>query len=273
MARSLRPPKIRLPAKVTSLRIPRLPDPNEPDVFEEMTLQEHLEELRDRIVRSAFSVAGAFLIGILFSKRLLKQVAEQASVEGGLDIQAPTDTITIYFKIAMYIALAITSPILVYQFVAFMAPGLTRKEKRILYTSLPFVTILLVAGASYAYFFAAPRAMAFLKGFGEGIFSWDPDGNQVINFYLTLMIGLGFAFQLPVIMFILAKLRIVGPKKMSQYRRFAFIGILIASAIITPSTDPVNMAVVAIPLALLYEVGIILARMFGAKDEPAPSGA
>jgi sec-independent protein translocase protein TatC len=255
------------------VRIPRLPDPNEPDVFEEMTLQEHLEELRDRILHSALAVAAAFVLGILLSRRLLSQIAEQANVEGGLDIQSPTDTITIYFKIAMYIAIAITSPVLVYEFVAFMAPGLTKREKRILYTSLPFVSILLVGGASYAYFFAAPRALDFLKGFGEGIFSWDPDGNQVINFYLTLMIGLGFSFQLPVIMFILARMRIIGPKKMAQYRRFAFIGILILSAIITPSTDPINMGVVALPLVLLYEVGIWLARAFGAPDEPAVSGS
>lgn len=266
MARSIRPPKIRLPSKVPALRVPRLPDPNEPDVFEEMTLQEHLEELRDRLVRVAFAVGGGFILGFILSRPLLREIAEAAQADSGLDIRAPTDTITIYFKIALYIAIGLTSPIIVYQFVAFLSPGLTRKEKRVLYLSLPFVAMLLVAGASYAFFFAAPRALDFLKGFGGGIFNWEPDGNEVITFYLTLMIGLGFAFQMPVVMFILAKMRIVGPKRMAKYRRFAFIGILIAAAVITPSTDPINMGIVAIPLALLYEVGIILARLFGGTD-------
>lgn len=85
---------------------------------------------------------------------------------------------------------------------------------------------------------------------------------QVINFYLTLMIGLGFAFQMPVIMFVLAKLNLVSGKKMAQYRKYAFLGILVLSAVITPSTDPVNLAVVAVPLVLLYEVGIMVAKVF-----------
>jgi sec-independent protein translocase protein TatC len=106
-----------------------------------------------------------------------------------------------------------------------------------------------------------------------GIFSWDPDSGEVINFYLTLMIGLGAAFQLPVVMFLLSKLNIVSPKKMSQYRRYAFLIILVASAIITPSTDPINMAFVAMPLTLLYEVGIVVSRLFAKPTRANPPAA
>ncbi|MGH2557831.1 MAG: twin-arginine translocase subunit TatC [Thermomicrobiales bacterium] len=275
MARALRAPK--LPVK---LKIPRLPKTDEPyeDVFEEMTLAEHLLELRDRVVRAVIAVVLALIVGVIFAGQLFREIAIKANVlvsgepGSGLDISKPTDSITIWFKIALYIAIAIAMPVLVYQFIAFLSPGLTRKEKRILFSCLPFVTALFVGGMAYGFFFAAPRAFDFLSNFQAGAISWDPDAQEVVNFFLTLMIGLGLAFQLPVIMFMLAKLNIVSPERMRAYRRFSYLGILIVAAIITPSTDPINMAIVAIPLLLLYEVGILLARVFvktGVGGQPA----
>jgi sec-independent protein translocase protein TatC len=259
MARLIKRPNIAL--KAPSLHLPRLPDVSQPDVFEEMSLYEHLDELRSRIVKACISVGAAFVIGVIFARPLLDNIRKGANTDG-FDVVSPTDPITLYFKVALYIAITIAMPMILYQLIAFLAPGLTKKEKRLLFSALPFVTILFVLGASYAFFFAAPRALTFLSNFLSGLFEWSPEGVEVINFYLTLMIGLGFAFQMPVIMFVLAKLNLVSPKKMGQYRKYAFLGILVASAIITPSTDPVNMGVVAVPLALLYEVGIFVARVF-----------
>ena len=127
---------------------------------------------------------------------------------------------------------------------------------------MPFVTILFLAGASYAFFFAAPRAFDFLSNFMPGLFEWSPEGGQIISFYLTLMVGLGIAFQMPIVMFLLAKLNVVSPKKMRTYRKYAVMILLVVSAIITPSTDPINMAFVALPLLALYEVGILIAYGF-----------
>jgi sec-independent protein translocase protein TatC len=178
-------------------------------------------------------------------------------------------------KIALYVAIGIAAPVIIYQLVGFLAPGLTKKEKRILYTSLPFVTLLFVGGVSYAFFFAIPRALAFLSGFQSEIFQWEPDGNEVVGFYLTIMLGLGLAFQMPLVMFLLAKLGVVSPAKMRAGRRYAFLLILVASALITPTTDPFNMALVALPLVALYEVGILLALLFArnAKPRTAPADA
>lgn len=279
MARALKRPNIKIP----NMRVPRLPRVDEPDVFQEMSLYEHLDELRSRIVKACISVGLAFVAGILLAKPLLETIVREANAtvgeggSGGLDIKSPTDPITIYFKMALYIAIAFALPVILYQLIAFLAPGLTKKEKRILFSSLPFVTILFLVGASYAFFFAVPRAFDFLSSWMTGIFSWDPDGSDVVNFYLTLMIGLGVSFQLPVIMFLLAKLNIVSPAKMRQYRRYAFLLILILSAIITPSTDPINMAIVAIPLLILYEGGIIIAHFFARPivdpELPTPAAA
>lgn len=248
---------------IPNIRLPRLPEvTDEPDVFEEMTLQEHLVELRDRIMKMVIAIVPAFIFGFIIQGRILQDIKEKANAVEGLDVLNPTDTLTLSFKVALYVAIAICMPVIVYQFVAFLAPGMTRKEKRILFSALPFVTILFAAGVFYGYEIAAPRALYFLSTWNTDAFDWQPDGNQTVSFFLTLMIGLGLAFQLPVIMFILAKIGIAGPKEMRKWRKYAFLGLLVVSAVITPSTDPFNMAVVAVPLVILYEAGIIISSIF-----------
>jgi sec-independent protein translocase protein TatC len=239
------------------------PDDGTEEVFEEMTLGEHLIELRTRIVRACISIGVAFIAGVVLAYPLLEKIRRDAQAEQGLDIGSPTDVITIYFKAALYVAIGLSFPLVLWQILGFITPGLTRKEKRVVYTALPFVAILAILGGSYGFFVAAPRALQFLSSFMTGsVFSWDPDGQEIITFYLTLMLGLAMAFQIPVIMFILAKINLVTPKKMASVRRYAFLIILIISAIITPSTDPINMGIVAVPLYVLYEFGIIIARIF-----------
>jgi sec-independent protein translocase protein TatC len=279
MARALKPPSlkpkipVKLPAKLPvklPARMPRLPDPSEPDVFEEMTLLEHMEELRDRIVKSVIAIGIAFLIGIFMAKPMLERLLLEANAaDTGFDVVSPTDPITLYFKVALYIAIAIALPVLLWQLIGFLVPGLTKKEKRLLYLSMPFVVILFLGGAAYGFFFAAPRALTFLSTFFPDIYEWTPEGNAVITFFLTLMLGLGLAFQLPVVMFILAKLGVATPQKMRGFRKYAILGLLILSAVITPSTDPFNMAIVAGPLLLLYEAGILIAALFARKPVEA----
>lgn len=271
---------IKIPA--WKFQVPRLPqvDPNVPDVFEEMTLQEHLIELRDRIMKICIGIGLAFIVGFLLAPRLLTAMVQEANLPDGFDIRSPTDPLMVWFKVALYIAIAITLPLTIYQVIAFLAPGLTRKEKRIVYTSLPFVAMLFAAGVSYAYFVAAPAALKFLSNVLPSIFSWDIDANETLSFYLTLMMGLGLAFQLPVIMFLIAKIGIVTPQQMRKFRRYAMLIIVVLSAIITPSTDPFNLTLVAIPLYILYEGGILISATFAKTGlrsqaetpEPEPAG-
>jgi sec-independent protein translocase protein TatC len=264
-------------------RVPKLRRPGRPDwmkasdgseeVFEEMTLGEHLVELRDRLVKACISVGVAFIIGIILAVPMLDRINKDANTQGGLDIQSPTDPITIYFKIALYLAIGLSFPLILYQVLAFVSPGLTRKEKRIVFTALPFVGLLAIAGGAYAFFVAAPRALYFLSNFLNDSFSWQPDAGNVVTFYMTLILGLALAFQIPVVMFILAKVNLVSPKKMGEIRKYAFIVILIISAVITPSTDPINMSIVAVPLYILYEFGIIIARIFAKTPIAQPDSA
>ncbi len=261
MARAFRVPRFRVPARLPDFRVPRLPDRNEPDVFEEMTLAEHLEELKRRLIRMGLAIVGGLIIGFLFAQPLLRIIAENVNSGEGLDVRNPTDNLTVVFKVALYIAIAITSPVLLYQVIAFLAPGLTNREKRIVYISLPFVALLFIAGASYSFFFAIPRALQFLSNFAGDIFQEGADAQETVNFYLTIMVGLGLSFQLPLVMFLLAKINIVSAVKMRKWRRYSYLMIIVVAAIITPTTDPINLALVALPLVILYEIGIILARV------------
>ncbi len=270
MARALKPPK--LPAKLTGRlpHLPRLPDPNQPDVFEEMTLLEHMIELRDRIVKIVIAVAVAFIAGVFLAGPLLEVLKDQANATEGLDILSPTEPLMLYFKIALYIAIGFALPVILWQVFGFLSPGLTKREKRVLISSLPFVTLLFLLGAGYAFYVAAPRAFDFLSNFRPDLFDWSPQGSEIVSFYLTLMIGLALAFQLPVVMFLLAKLSLVTPRKMREFRKYALLIIFIAAAVITPSSDPFNLAMVAIPLLLLYELGILTSYLFARNKPKAP---
>lgn len=270
MARVLKPS--RLPAKLIGKlpHLPRLPDPNQPDVFEEMTLLEHMIELRDRIVKAVIAVAVAFIAGVFLAGPLLELLRDQANATEGLDILSPTEPLMLYFKVALYIAIGFALPVILWQVFGFLSPGLTKREKRVLVSSLPFVTLLFLLGAGYGFYVAAPRAFDFLSNFRRDIFDWSPQGSEIVSFYLTLMIGLALAFQLPVIMFLLAKLSLVTPRKMREFRKYAVLIIFIAAAVITPSSDPFNLAIVAIPLLLLYEFGILTSYLFARNKPKAP---
>lgn len=240
----------------------------QPDVFEEMTLHEHLTEVRDRIVRIVIVIIPLFLLSFFLAPSVLEQIQMKANASQGLDIRAPTDPLMLYFKVSLYIAVAMGMPVIVYQLIAFLSPGLTRKEKRVLFAALPFVTLLFIGGVSYGYFVAAPQAMNFLSGFQAAVFNWEPDANETLSFFMTLMLGLGISFQLPLVMFLLSRLGIVSPRTMRAWRRYAILLIAIAAAIITPSTDPFNMMLVAIPLYALYEVGIVVSSVFAGRVRP-----
>ena len=261
MARSLKIPKFRL-----SLPNVRGSDESFEDIFEEMTLAEHLDELRSRIVKIVVGIVICFVIGLILVNPLLELIRTQANVEK-FDVNEATEPITSYFKTALYIAVTLALPLIFYQLFAFIAPGLTRKEKRYLYGSLPFVVLFFIAGASFAFFVAVPRAFQFLSTFNSDLFDYSPTFSSIAAFYLQVSIGLGLAFQLPIIMYLLARLNLVSPQRMSASRRYAMVAVLIAAALITPTPDPFNMLFIAGPIYLLYEMGIIFAKIAARRSK------
>jgi sec-independent protein translocase protein TatC len=258
--------------RLSSLK-PSLPSFRSPaeeeDVFVEMTLAEHLAEVRSRLVKTVAGVIVAFIIGLFLTPSLLRMVRNSANVER-FDVITATEPITNYFATALYIAIAIAFPLILYQMFAFVAPGLTRKERRLLYSSLPFVVVLFLLGVSFAFFLAIPRAFEFLSTFQEDLFDYSPTYSSIASFYIRVSIGLGIAFQLPIIMYLMARLTIVSPKRFAGSRRYAFVLVLIAAAIITPTPDPFNMLFVAAPIYGLYEIGLIFAKVGERRSRSKP---
>lgn len=138
-----------------------------------------------------------------------------------------------------------------------------------MYGSLPFVVVFLLLSAAFAFFLAIPRAFEFLPNFNSDLFDYSPTCGSIASFYLRVSLGMEIAFELPIIMFLLSRLGIVSPKRMCGSRRYAFVIVLVAAAIITPTPGPFNMLFVAAPIYLLYEVGILFAKIAARRKNAA----
>ena len=236
---------------------PAEPEPEEQ--FAEMTLQEHLEELRSRLVRSALAVMVGSVVGLLLAWRIIHLMQRLSNVKEFYAI-TPTESFTSWMKVGLYFGIALAMPVLIYQFVSFLAPGLTRKEKRVLYRFLPLIVLMFALGVAFAFFVVVPRALDWLAHFGNGTITSQLRPEEVISFYTTLILWCGLVFETPVVMYVLAKLHIVTHQFLAHIRRYMLIVVMVAAAIITPTPDPFNMFMVAIPMYALYEFGILLAK-------------
>lgn len=248
------------------------PAPRDDDeLFDEpMTLQEHLLELRNRLIKAVAGVAVGMVGGFLLANyvvnyfiALVTRSCEQ-TVNGrprcSVIAISPTEQIVVFFKIAFYLGIAVAMPILVYQFVRFLAPGLTRTEKRYLYAMLPFVILFFLLGIAFSSLVAIPNMMHFLLNFGHPDVANMISIERILSFFSSLSLWTGVIFEMPVLMFLLASLNIVSYQVLRKTRRYASVGLMIVAAIITPTPDPINMLIVWAPMYLLFELGILLAR-------------
>lgn len=261
----------RLPVPVT----PEPPSPPE-DEGGVMTLREHLIELRDRIFKAVLGVLAGSVAGFFLAGPVLRYFAEQICAEQGggqdcrLQIIEPTEGLVTYFKVAVYIGVALGLPVIIYQLVRFMSPGLTRAERRMLYVALPFVSLLFVAGAFFAVGVVLPAMLKFLGGFMPELFLAEFRASATLNLALTVTLWMGLVFEMPLVMFVLTWFGVVTARLFLSWWRYAIVFILIASAIITPTPDPINMMIVAVPMIVLYLFGILLARFAEGMMRRAP---
>ena len=226
----------------------------EPDTFEEMTLQEHLEELRSRLMYSAVRSSSGSSLG---SRHDAAASPDGANVPTWtVTAISPTESFTVFMKVALYVGIGLSMPVIIYQIIRFLSPGLTRRERQYVFRAIPFVTGMFILGVLFAFFIVIPRALRFLHGFGGDVFKADFRANEVISFYMTLILWVGIVFELPIVMYLLAKLGVVTTRMLGSMRKYALIVIMIAAAIITPTPDPFNMFMVAAPMYALYELGI-----------------
>jgi sec-independent protein translocase protein TatC len=231
-----------------------------------MPIMGHLKELRDRLIKMvAFVLLGTAisfifindLVGILLA---LKPHAGDGQRDVNFIALEPTEVFVTYFKVALIAGLVISLPGVLYQLLAFITPGLTKQERRWIFTALPFVTLFFLGGVLFAYFIVLPSAINFLFFFGDPSIQGQYQISKFLSFVTTFMLAVGLVFLLPVFIYILSRLHVVNTRLLKKARPYVVVLAFIVAAIITPTPDPINQTIVAVPMLILYEVGIILSR-------------
>ena len=237
-----------------------------------MSFLEHLDELRRRIIYSLYAIGGCFAITFWYMDRMntymLRYFTHTAGAQKLLATQL-TEGFMFEFKIAMLAAAIVASPFVFMQLWLFVAPGLYAREKKVV---IPFVlsaTVLFGAGVWFAHIVAFPTMVKFFMTFMNDELVIMPTIGLVFSFYVKMVLGLGLIFELPVLVFFLARFGIVTASFLIKKTKYAILIIFIIAALITPSPDPVNQCIFAAPMLFLYALSIGVAWVFGKKRDPA----
>lgn len=228
--------------------------------IDKLTVTGHLQELRQRLVKSVIVVIITTSISFFFAKQIFDILIRPAG-DINLIFVEMTEMFGTYMKVALASGIALAMPFLVYQLVMFVSPALTRQEKRYVYLMLPFVAFMFLGGLAFGYFILVPPATNFLISFGSDIAEPQIRIGNYISIVLRLLLCIGAVFETPVIILFLTKIGVITPKWLANKRKYAFVGAFILAAIITPTFDPVNQSLVAAPLIILYETSIWISKL------------
>ena len=242
----------------------------------EETFLSHLFELRDRLVRSLVAVGIAFIPTFFFAAELYDLLAMpmMRTLPQGSKMIA-TGVITPFFipmKIALMVAFLITLPYLLYQAWAFVAPGLYSHEKRLVVPLIVSSTLLFFVGMAFCYFVVFQTVFSFIAQFAPKSITVAPDIEAYFNFVLGMFIAFGVAFETPVVVVVLVMTGMISVEKLREIRSFVIVGAFVVAAIVTPP-DVVSQLLLAIPLCLLYEVGILAAVLVERRKPAVDAGA
>jgi sec-independent protein translocase protein TatC len=232
-----------------------------PEELEEgMTLLDHVRELRDRLFKAVIALALGAAVGLAFSERIIQILLEPYGARQLL-VTSPTSSLTNVFTVSLTVGAILALPFILYQILAFIFPGLLPSEKKWILLGLPFGFILFVFGATFAFFVMLPAAVSFLTGIFPTVFKYDLTPDEYIPFVAGVMFWMGVAFEMPLIIFILAKANVVNARVLQRNWRWAVVIVAIIAALITPTPDPINMSIVMVPLLLLYAFSIFMAKI------------
>ena len=229
-------------------------------------LKDHLRELRKRITWSIIVIILSTTIAFIFHQQILQALMKPAQQFSEIPNQKPVYTeLTEYIGVAMKVSLlsgfSISLPFLLYQLTMFLAPGLSSKEKKYLYILIPISILAFLTGAFFGYRILFPPAINFLLNFGNDVATPYIRIGNYTSLMLSLLFWMGLVFETPIVLFFLAKLGIVTSSFLAKQRRFAVVIAFILGAMITPTFDPVNQTLVAIPIIILYEIGIWTSKL------------
>jgi sec-independent protein translocase protein TatC len=252
--------------------VPATPTPNGQDPHapgdKEMTLLQHLEELRGRLVAATASLVVGVLLAIIpfpvlgaITSFVVDLLVSEAHATG-VQIQSirPGETFFAYLEVALVVGAALAMPMIIYQVLAFVSPALYENEKKYLYLAVPGVFLSFACGVAFCYFLTLPFAIRFLAGFLNTEVTPIWSFERYIDFVSSFLFWVGLAFELPIVMFFLVKLGVVSVQRLTRFRKYAFVLAFVLGAAITPTPDPINQTIISLPIYFLFELGVILAR-------------
>ena len=250
----------------------------EPDDDREgmMGFLDHLEELRVRLIRCCIAIAVGMLIAFTFVDRLVDALL--ASIAGALPpgtslvFIKPNEGFALWLNVALVAGLLVSAPYVMYQVWRFIAPALYANEKRFAVPFVALTSIGSVAGAFFSHSVLFPATMRFFSAFSSPRMRFMPGVDDTIDLYLKLMLGMAVVFQIPTVVFFLAKMRLVTARFLWRNTQYAILIIFIVSAVLTPSTDPWNQTAFALPMLALYLLSIALAWLVAPKGSREPDG-
>lgn len=231
-----------------------------------MSFLDHLDELRTRLVRSLLAIVAGFVVAFAFIERLfgfiMRPLQEVLPDGGRLIYTEPAEAFLLYMKVAALVGLLLATPVVLYQVWMFVAPGLYANEKKFAIPFVLFASIFFMAGAAFSHYMVFPWAWQFFAGFTTDYMQFMPRIQPVFSLYVKLMLAMGLVFQLPTLVFFLARVGVVTPGFLVKNVKYAILIIFVIAAIITPTADPVTQSLVAGPMILLYGLSIVIAWVF-----------
>jgi sec-independent protein translocase protein TatC len=241
------------------------------DAAVEETFMSHLVELRDRIIRAGVSVLVVF-IGLVYwapniFRLLARPLMQNLPKDGKMIVTDVTGSFFVPMKVTMMVALVIALPIVLYQIWAFVAPGLYQHEKKLVVPLVGSSYTLFLCGMAFAYFVVFPTIFRVMAHYNAPLGAeMTTDIDNYLSFVLTMFLAFGVTFEVPIVVVILNKMGFVTLKKLKKVRPYVIVGAFVISAVVTPP-DVFSQLILAVPLVLLYEVGIIAARLIVGKDK------
>ena len=224
-----------------------------------MPFWDHVEELRRRLFIVVCILGVTTIASLVFSERLINFLALPIGSLQNLQSIEVTENISVVIRVALLSGVILSMPVILYEFLAFVLPGLKSNEKRWLYVVIVFGTLLFLAGVAFAYFVMLPASVKFLIELLA--VETKPRLSNYINFITNLLFWIGIGFQLPLIIYALARFKLVTAKTLAKKWRYGVVIIAVVAAVITPTVDPVNMALLMIPLLVLYWLSVFMAYL------------
>lgn len=225
-----------------------------------MSLLEHLGELRQRLIKAVIALLIGVVLGTLIAAPVLDMLVAPLGDQKPQAL-SPTEAPAVFFKVAVIIGIVIAMPVIMYQTFQFVRPGLEPHERRYVIIGAPVASLSFTIGVIFAMKVLLPAALPFLQGFLKGVVEQRYSIEYYVSFVGNVLLWAGLVFETPLVMYFLAKLGVITSQGFAKARRVVIIAAAAGAAIITPTTDPVNMLLVMVPFMVLYELGILLARL------------